>query len=207
MFHFSGSFTSGKLTIFLLPYRQTNYLTSEFIYLNKFVCKNAFTLEWNWHASCIMYLQRYKLLLISGIFLSIVQVLDILPLHIRATVEAQKCFWKENGLSDKNRLWSSLVVNSVTPMCVWVCILYVWPPLRKQCHIVCGQEKLHPISSSSDREDLVETAEPHSLLFCGGATAIVREQLETNSCYNPIETSADCFGLQALWLISGVCFS
>lgn len=39
------------------------------------------------------------------------------------------------------------------------------PPLRKKCQAVGGQEMFHPISSSSDREDLVDTAEPHSLLF------------------------------------------
>lgn len=39
-------------------------------------------------------------------------------------------------------------------------------PLRKQCQAVGGQEKLQPMSSSSDREDQADTAELHSLLVC-----------------------------------------
>lgn len=39
-------------------------------------------------------------------------------------------------------------------------------PLRKQCQEVGGQEKLQPMSSSSDREDQADTAELHSLLVC-----------------------------------------
>ena len=49
-------------------------------------------------------------------------------------------------------------------MCVCVCVC---APLRKQCQAVGGQEKLQAMSSSSEREDLVDTAEPHSLLVCG----------------------------------------
>lgn len=50
---------------------------------------------------------------------------------------------------------------------MWSVHAFVCLPLRKQCQAVGGQEKFQPMSSSSDREDLVDTAEPHSLLFCG----------------------------------------
>lgn len=67
--------------------------------------------------------------------------------------------------------WEFLVSTSTFPVIVhcssleeWLCVCNV-PPFRKQCQAVGGQEMFHPISSSSDREDQVDTAEPHSLLF------------------------------------------
>lgn len=47
---------------------------------------------------------------------------------------------------------------------MFVCVFL---PLMKQCQAVGGQEKLQPMSSSSETEDLVDTAEPHSLFVCG----------------------------------------
>ena len=42
---------------------------------------------------CIMNLQRRGPLLITRVLLSRLQVLDVLPLHIRAAVEAQMSAW------------------------------------------------------------------------------------------------------------------
>ena len=58
--------------------------------------------------------------------------------------------------------WTNLSSSVWSVHDAFVCL-----PLRKQCQAVGGQEKFQPMSSSSDREDLVDTAEPHSLLFCG----------------------------------------
>lgn len=79
---------------------------------------------------------------------------------------------KRESMSINNSFWSPPVLYNF----VWTCtllLLWCWrvtvcnvPPLRKQCQAVGGQEIFHPISSSSDREDLVDTMEPHSLLFC-----------------------------------------
>lgn len=123
-------------------------------------------IEWKSAAWVAPHLQR--LLFICRVFLSGDQLIHILPLHIWAAMEAHKGAWV------RMNQWPEITVSGPHQYLtlVWMCTLLllcfvegVDPPLRKQCQAVGGQEMFHPISSSSDREDLVDTAEPHSLLF------------------------------------------
>lgn len=110
-------------------------------------------------AACgVPYLQ--ELLFFGTAALGGAQVVHVSPLAVGAAVEAHESPWKRRSGAQKQPPLVGVERSALRRGAV--------PPLRKQCQAVGGQEMFHPMSSSSDREDLVDTAEPHSLLFCRG---------------------------------------